>query len=157
MELVSHSSITLRLRGTLKQARPGFNVCDVRFRAYDQDITLCVCETLRHHLERTEVLRQGILNGADNLLLSFIRPHQPVGKDTIARWIKLMLTKAGVDTGKFTAGSVRSAAASKAKAMAVPIASILATAGWSNESTFARFYDRPLTEEGDNFQDAVLA
>ena len=151
------SSITLRLRGTLKQARPGFNVCEVRFRAYTQDITLCVCETLRHYLVRTEILRQGILNGADNLLLSFIRPHRPVGKDTIARWIKLMLTKAGVDTGKFTAGSVRSAAASKAKAMAVPIASILATAGWSNESTFARFYDRPLTEEGDNFQDAVLA
>ena len=145
------------MRGTINRARPAFNVCDVRFRAYDQDITLCVCETLRRHLERTAVLRRGILNGADNLLLSFIRPHQPVGKDTIARWIKLMLTKAGVDTGKFTAGSVRSAAASTAKAMAVPVASILAKAGWSNESTFAYIYDRPLTEEGVTFHDAVWA
>ena len=46
---------------------------------------------------------------------------------------------------------------SKARAMTVPIASILAMAGWSNESTLARFYVRPLTEERDTFQDAVLA
>ena len=80
-----------------------------------------------------------------------------MGKDSIAHWIKMMLSKSGVDTSKFTVGSVRSAAASKAKAMAVPIASNLATAGWSNKTTFARFYDRPLTEEGDSFQDVVLA
>ena len=59
----AESSITLRLRGPLKQARPGCNVCEVRFRAYDQDVTLCVCTTLRHYLTRTESIRQGILNG----------------------------------------------------------------------------------------------
>lgn len=154
---VDQSCITMRLRGTLKQARPGFNVCTVRFQAYSQDVSLCVCATLRDYMERTKVIRQGILHGADNLLLSFVRPHKPVGKDTIARWIKMMLRRSGVDTRKFTAGSVRSAAVSKAKAMAVPIASIMETAGWSKESTFARFYDRPITEVGDTFQDAVLA
>ena len=30
----AHSSITLRLRGTLQPARSGFNVCDVQFWAY---------------------------------------------------------------------------------------------------------------------------
>lgn len=136
------SSITLRLRGPLRQARPGCNVCEVWFRAYDQDVTLCVCTTLRHYLQRTASLRLGLLNGNDNLLLSFIRPHKPVGEDSLAHWIKMILSKSGVDTSKFTAGSVRSAEASKAKAMAVHIVSILATAGWSNVSTFARFYDK---------------
>ncbi|XP_045126283.1 uncharacterized protein LOC123513277 [Portunus trituberculatus] len=51
---VAQSYITLRLRGTLKQARPGFNVCEVQFKAYSQDASLCVCATLRHYLERTE-------------------------------------------------------------------------------------------------------
>ena len=55
------------------------------------------------------------------------------------------------------ASGVRLAAVSTAKAMTVPIASILAMAGWSTESNFARFYVRPLIAERDNFQDAVLA
>ncbi|MPC32046.1 hypothetical protein E2C01_025349 [Portunus trituberculatus] len=67
-----------------------------------------------------------------------------------------MLRRSGVDMSRFTAGSVRSTAVSKAKAMAVPIACIMATAGWSQESTFAHYYDRPLTEVGD-IQEAVLA
>ncbi|MPC84871.1 hypothetical protein E2C01_079621 [Portunus trituberculatus] len=69
----------------------------------------------------------------------------------------MMLRRSGVETSRFTAGSVRSAAVSKAKAMAVPIACIMARAGWSQESTFARYYDRPLTEVGDTFQDVILA
>lgn len=47
----------------------------------------------------------------------------------------------------FKAYSTRSAAASAAKAADVPIGDITATAGWRSDSTFARFYDRPVTPE----------
>ena len=46
-------------------------------------------------------------------------------------WIKTMLYRSGVDTSKFTAGSVRPAAVSKAKAMSIFIACIMSKAGWT--------------------------
>ncbi|KAK3889264.1 hypothetical protein Pcinc_006829 [Petrolisthes cinctipes] len=86
---------------------------------------------------------------------STIKPHK-VSKDTIARWIRRMLVMSGVDTTKYSAGSVRPAAASKAKARAVPITFIMAKAGWSSEATFAKYYDKIIVQDSDTFQDAVL-
>ena len=63
---------------------------------------------------------------------------------------------AGIDTKIFTAGSVRPAAVSRAKALAVPISVILARAGWAHESTFARHYDKEIVNTSDTFQEAVL-
>ncbi|MPC93555.1 hypothetical protein E2C01_088688 [Portunus trituberculatus] len=67
-----------------------------------------------------------------------------------------MLAKSGVDTLKFTAGSVRSAAVSKAKAMSIPIAYIMSRAGWTRENTFAKYYDKHIVPAVDSFQEAVL-
>lgn len=153
---IEQDAISVPLTGNIKQCRPKFNVQTVKFHAYAKDISLCVCFTLQHYLARTEVLRRGFSRGADKLLLSFIKPHKGVSKDTIARWLKVMLNRSGVDTSKFTAGSVRPAAVSKAKAMAVPISCIMSKAGWSQECTFAKFYDKPITTEVDHFQEAVL-
>ncbi|KAK3894573.1 hypothetical protein Pcinc_001665 [Petrolisthes cinctipes] len=87
---------------------------------------------------------------------STIKPHKEVFKDTIERWIRRMLVMSGVDTTKYSAGSVCPAAASKAKAMAVPITFIMAKAGWSSEATFAKYYDKIIVQDSDTFQDAVL-
>ncbi|MPC64887.1 hypothetical protein E2C01_059009 [Portunus trituberculatus] len=111
--------ISVPLSGNIKQCRPQFNVRMIKFQAYPKDATLCVCVTLRQYLERTEALKQTTVQEHDSLLISFIKPHKGVTQDTIARWIKTMLDKSGVDTTKFTAGSVCAAATSKAKAMAV--------------------------------------
>ena len=53
-------------------------------------------------------------------------------------------------------GSVQPVAASKDKAMAVPITHIIAKAGWSRETTFAKYYDKEIVSECDIFQEAVL-
>ncbi|MPC54450.1 hypothetical protein E2C01_048366 [Portunus trituberculatus] len=141
------------LSGNIKQCRPQFNVHMIRFQAYLKDASLCVCVTLRQYLERTEALRQGTVPEHDSLLVIFINPHKVVTRDTIARWIKTMLNKSGVDTTKFTA--VCAATASKAKAMAVPLSCIMARAGWTRESTFAKFYDKHIGTI-DPFHAAVL-
>ena len=67
-----------------------------------------------------------------------------------------MLNRSGVDTRKYSIGSVWPAAASKAKTMAVPITHIMAKAGWSRETTFAKHYDKEIIQELDTFQEAVL-
>ncbi len=153
---IEQDSISVQLSDNIKQCRRQFNIRTITFQAYSTDANLCVCTTLQHYLARTEEIRQGNSQATHALLISFIKPHKAVTKDTIARWIKTMLDRAGVDTTKFTAGSVRPAAASKAKSMAVPISCILAKAGWSRESTFAKYYDKHVIRPGDPFQEAVL-
>ena len=66
------------------------------------------------------------------LLLSYVKPHKNVTKDTISRWIKVILNSSG--------------STSKAKSNAVPIDEILKKAGWSNVKTFAKFYDKKIAE-----------
>ena len=78
-------------------------------------------------------------------------------RNTIAHWVKFMLDRSGVDIVKFKAGSVQPAVASQAMTMSVPITCIMAKAGWSRESTFAKFYDKHVITTGDPFKKAVLA
>ncbi|MPC52836.1 hypothetical protein E2C01_046715 [Portunus trituberculatus] len=66
-----------------------------------------------------------------------------------------MLGICGIDTTKFTAGSVRPASTSKAKALAVPISTIMAKASWT-QTTFAWHYIKHIIQESDAFQQAVL-
>ncbi|MPC90979.1 hypothetical protein E2C01_085986 [Portunus trituberculatus] len=67
-----------------------------------------------------------------------------------------MLGICGINTTKFMAGSVRPASTSKAKALAVPIFTIMAKAGWTQETTFAQHYNKHIIQESDAFQQAFL-
>ena len=91
-----------------------------------------------------------------NCLFSYAKPHGPVSRDTIARWIKQSMKSAGIDTSVFKSHSTRSASTSAAKVADVPTEDIMATAGWRSDSVFARFYNRPVVKQ-NNFAEAVLA
>ncbi|GFO27446.1 RNA-directed DNA polymerase from mobile element jockey [Plakobranchus ocellatus] len=67
--------------------------------------------TMKHYLKRTRLLRT-----SNQLFISSQSPHNGVTKDTLARRIKLTLTKSGIDTSTciFKAHSTRAAAASAA-------------------------------------------
>ena len=65
------------------------------------------------------------------LLISYVRPHREVSKDTIARWVRTVMMGAGLDVAIFKPHSTRSAAASKAKRACVPLSDILRHAEWS--------------------------
>ena len=67
-----------------------------------------------------------------------------------------MLCGSGVDTSRFTAGGVRPAAVSKARAMALPITCVLSQAGWTLVCAFAKFYDKRFVPDVVPFQEAVL-
>ena len=71
-----------------------------------------------------------------------MKPHKPVTSDTIARWVKTVLSLAGID-GVFTAHSTRGGSASAAARAGVALSDIMEAADWSRESTFKIFYHRP--------------
>ena len=121
----------------LKQDRPGKNSGNIRLYKYNQ-VELCVSETLTEYLSGTQSLRK-----SSQLFVSYIKPYDKVSSATIGRWIQAVLAQAGIDINIYKAHSTRSASTTKA-AKVLPINMLLDLAGWSQESTFRQFYDKPV-------------
>lgn len=148
------SEFVFKFDGLLKHNRPNHNINFISFKAYPPDRRLCIYTVLKEYLARTSNVR--IDNNAKKLLLSYVKPYKNVTKDTISRWIKTVMYRSGINIAKYGSHSVRAAAASKAKNSGVPVAVILEKAGWSSESTFAKFYDKAINTGRDPFQEGVL-
>ena len=73
---------------------------------------------------------------------------------TMARWIKTVLSKAGIDTSIFKVHLVRGAATSAAAEADVSIPKILEAADWLSQSTFEHFYFHP--NKSSSFGTTVL-
>ena len=58
--------------------------------------------------------------------------------------MKETLANAGIDTRVFKAHSVRGSSTSKLGSLGVPVSEIMAKAQWKTESTFNKFYRKPL-------------
>ena len=95
----------------------------------DEEIRPLSC--LEVYIERTQELRQ------DNILfISTVKPHNPVGAQTMSRWTKTILEWADIDVTLFKPHSTRHAAAFQPS---IPLENILKKAGWSSAKTFRRF------------------
>ena len=122
----------INIREVLKHTKAGKHQVPLELRSYPKDKRVCVVEYLQEYIKRTATLR----GDESQLLVSFAKPHKPVTKDTIARWIKSILKKSGIDTDKFTSHRTRAASTSRVKAAGLNLQQIIASAGWSNSSTF---------------------
>ena len=150
----SSSSMTLTVPAHLKHSRPGFQNPVLHFNSFEEDPSLCIVASTRTYLHKTSKLRS---TESTRLFLSFIKPFGPVSRDTIRRWVRTVMTSAGVDTRTFKAHSVRSASTSAAAEAGIPLADILATAGWSSERTFDKFYHRHLPGPRESSSSAKFA
>ena len=103
---------------------------------------LNVAKYVTKYLEVTEQYRRGSQPPKDQLFLSW-KTHCPVSRQTIARWLTLVLNLSGIDTSKFTAHSFRGAGLSKAFSKGASLSSIMAAGNWSNITTFKSFYCAP--------------
>lgn len=121
----------------LKTSKPGKSI-EVTFQCLQEEPSVCAKCTLVEYISRTKALRGDVTK----VFLSYIRPHKPVSTDTVARWIKVVMAKSGIDVSLFKAHSVRGASTSALYAKGVPIGDILRTADWSNERTFRKYYLR---------------
>ena len=112
---------------------------------FPENPNLCVVQCLQEYEKRTKEFRPQIDNSkANRLLLSYIRPHKPITSDTLSRWVVEFLKDAGVDTSVFKAHSTRSATSSAAVRNNCSLKDILALADWTTDSTFKKFYYRPV-------------
>ena len=125
----------------------------VHYSSLSEDAEVCPVSSLRIYLSKTTD-RAATVTLSKPVFLTSRRPFRRARPGTLGQWIKDCLGRAGVDTGKFTAHSTRSASSSQARARGVPIAEILKVANWSSRSTFERFYYR--SEGSAAFTRAVL-
>ena len=137
---ISSAQIVFYVFDSLKQSRPGYKNPVLTFKAFTEDVDLCIVTCLHEYLSRTSPIR-----GDDKCLFVTIKsPHRGASKDTLTRWVRALMTLAGLDTSIFRPHSVRSASTSAAKRGGASVTEIMSTAGWSSTSTFRRFYDRPV-------------
>lgn len=129
----------------LKQTRPGKHLNELEFPAYPTDPRLCTVQVINEYITRTKPLRGTVTV----LFITTVKPYKVASKNTISRWIKTTLKLAGIDLSRFKPHSIRSAAVSTATQIQVPTETILKTAGWSSHCTFAKYYKKPVRQQGE--------
>ena len=136
-----------------KQSRQTKKIAEFFFPVFPANDRLCPVTTLRAYQERTRDRRKD--KEHSQLFISLIKPYNAVTSSTIARWLKSVLTKSGIDTDMFKAHSIRGASTSAAANAGVTTNDILNAADWSSVSVFQKFYYR--SERKTNFGSSVLA
>ena len=96
----------------VKHSRQGKPAHPVKLYAFQENKSICPVDCLGHYKSRTDSWRTSLQT--HQLFLSVIKPHNPVTKPTLTKWVTKMLSLSGIDTSKFKANSMRSAASSKA-------------------------------------------
>ena len=122
-----------RIGDIVKQTRPGNHLSEIELPAYLHDKRLCIVSILNDYLSKTKDVR----GKTTQLFISYTRPFKAVSKSTIARWVKSVLHDSGTDTSIFTPHSTRAASTSEPHKSRVPLHTIMKTAGWTQDSTFA--------------------
>lgn len=148
---LTKDSVTVRVGDIIKTSKPGKHIGELHYPAFHQDKLLCVVEALSVYLKKTQQLR----GQNKKLLISYVKPHEEVSRATIARWTKVIMTASGIDMNIFTPHSTRAAANSAAAVAKVPLQTILSTAGWSSEQTFAQYYNKPIQHKA-SYANALL-
>lgn len=120
---------------------------------FKENPKICVASTLETYLKSTKEIR----GSEKTLFISFKKPYKAVGKQTLSRWVKCILSESGINTDIFSAHSTRHAASSAAKRNGVSLDVIRKAAGWTEKSkTFAKFYDREIVANQESFALAIL-
>ena len=79
-----------------------------------------------------------------SFFISYVAPYAPFTPKTIARWVVETLERAGINTKTFKTHATRSASTSAAYNKGLLLSEIGKATGWSNFTTFAKFYNKPV-------------
>ena len=122
-----------------KTSKIGNHLKKICFDMFDEEPALCVVSHITRYLDMTNDFRDASRHGA--FLMSFVKPHGAVSVDTVRRWIRGIMTEAGIDCAKFKPHSMRAASTSSALKVN-PIDEIMGAVGWSSEATVAKHYHK---------------
>lgn len=103
---------------------------------------LNVQEYVKFYLEATSAFRDRVSPPATRLFLSWLT-KRPVTRQTLSRWLKCVLSQAGIDTTQFSGHSYRGASLSTAFHHGANIKQIIEAGSWSSVNTFRRHYLAP--------------
>ena len=134
--------VVFKMKKLLKHNKQGDPLDTLILKPFDRCKRLCVVRTLKTYLNRTECFRS-----YSGLLLSFVRPHKPISRDTLSRWVLFVMSTAGLDVSKYKSHSTRGASASAAKRLGVPLNLIMKRASWKCATSFAHYYDKQLEQD----------
>lgn len=143
MELEGDQFI-FELKTLTKSNHTGDPLSTVTITSFPETRKICVVRALKEYLRRTSDIRK-----SKQLLVSYVKPHGGISRDTLARWTVRVLQQAGVDTTRFGSHSTRGAMASNARMLGVSVKAILQHAGWKTETSFARHYNKRVEDAGD--------
>jgi len=132
--VITEQHYSFYVKGLLKQSRPGCPNTVLKLKAYPLDRRLCVFTYMKAYLERTEPIR----GDEQKFLMTFQKPHHPPSRDTISRWVKIVLQLSGININIYGAHSVRGASTSAARVAGVPTEDILAMAGCTQINKFSK-------------------
>ena len=135
--IFTDNKVILLPNKTLKHASPNRPLEPLTYRKYEAKEKLCITNCLQSYLERRNKL---VNEEVRKLLITYGKPHKPVSRDSVGRWIKNELANAGIDATVFKPHSCRSASVSKAKVNGDPTSVILEKGCWKRESTFKKCY-----------------
>ena len=137
---ISNERLIIMPTGNLKHSRQNKKEEPIVLNKFDENKKLCIVNCAQCYMER----RGKLPLDTGKLIVTHKKPHRPASRDTISRWVKDVLSEAGVDTQTFAPHSCRSAATSKAKLHGIPIDEIMKRACWTRISTFSKFYDKDI-------------
>ena len=139
----------------MKTTRVGECLPVVTLKRYIMKRHVCVVDAIKEYIRRTESLR----GEARELIVSFRKPHHPVSRDTISRWVIQVMDQAGIDTSVYKLHSTRGASTSAGAAMGLSSNVLLKHGSWKSLKSMATFYNQPIIAQevtvGDAIRDAL--
>ena len=96
---------------------------------------------------------QNIRGDHKQLLLSYIKPHKSISNATVGKWVKCIVSDAGVDVSHFSGNNGREASTSYSAKAGLSLTELLRAGGWSNDRTFGTFYNKSVSS---NFGAAII-
>ena len=126
------NKVVIPIMSLIKQTKPTKHMAPLCFQIYNKEPKLCVVTHLTEYLKRTKSYRD-----TDKLFLTCIKLYRAASKDTISRWCKSIIKESGISIHSYTSHSSRAAALSHAKTRGTLLSTIIQSAGWKSERTFA--------------------
>lgn len=136
----------------LKHNKPGEPLCTIKVFKYQPKPSICPIMCLKEYIHRTRKIR----HGHDQLLLTSIKPHSPIARNTVSSWTKKVLRAAGIDTSKFAPHSTRAASTSAALASGININTLMSQASWKRADNFAKHYNKPILDMRDSVTHTII-
>ena len=144
---IDYDRVTIRFGDKMKNTNQHFHQPEIHVKAYPADKRLCPVWYIKRYLKATNKVRQ-----TQKFFVITQKPYRAASKATIAGWIRKGLVRGGVDMNIFTPHSTRSAVGSARRRTHVPIQTILDTAGWSSQRTFANYYNKKIMQREASVQ-----